>query len=94
MDIDSIEDPSSSGLEPRRMQQQIRQRSQGRMGNQIEEMKEEFKQQNGTRFGATINREQRESRSFLDTMVTNRVYNYSFQTEMVERLDFLRFLVA
>ena len=36
----------------------------------------------------------RDNRSFLDTMVTNRVYNYTFAKEMSERLDFLRFLVA
>ena len=36
----------------------------------------------------------RDTRSFLDTMVTNRVYNFSFSREMSERLDFLRFLVT
>ena len=43
MDIDSIDDPNSAGLDSRRFQPQIQHRSQGRSNNHIEEMKEEFK---------------------------------------------------
>ena len=50
--------------------------------------------QNGSRFAALRNNDRESNRSFLDTMVTNRVYNFSFQREMTERLDFLRFLVS
>ena len=72
-----------------------------------EENKEEFKHPSSARLpghasgnlannggNGVHNAQMRDSRSFLDTMVTNRVYNYSFAKEMKERLDFLRFLVA
>ena len=62
--------------------------------NPDEESKEEFKNSGNSRVGNAMNREGHDSREFLDTMVTNRVYNYSFNKEMTERLDFLRFLVA
>ena len=69
----------------------------------LEEGKEEFKHPSSARLpsqmhlggGGSANGNNRsDSRSFLDTMVTNRVYNYTFEKEMTERLDFLRFLVA
>ena len=66
----------------------------------LEEGKEEFKHPLSARLpsqvhlGSTNGANRGDSRSFLDTMVTNRVYNYTFEKEMTERLDFLRFLVA
>lgn len=35
-----------------------------------------------------------ESRNFLDTMVTNPIYKLSFEREMTERLDFIKFIIA
>ena len=66
----------------------------------LEEGKEEFKHPFSARLPASSHLTAaaaggpRDTRSFLDTMVTNRVYNYTFAKEMSERLDFLRFLVA
>ena len=66
----------------------------------LEEGKEEFKHPSSARLpsqahpGSANGANRGDSRSFLDTMVTNRVYNYTFEKEMTERLDFLRFLVA
>ena len=58
------------------------------MDNDVEESKEESKGQNVRR-----TRPATESRSFLDTVVTNQIYKYSYGKEMVERLEFLRFIV-
>ena len=66
----------------------------------LEEGKEEFKHPSSARLpsqahaGSANGANRGDSRSFLDTMITNRVYNYTFEKEMTERLDFLRFLVA
>jgi hypothetical protein len=59
------------------------------MDNEVEESKEENK-------GQSIRRPRpaTDSRSFLDTVVTNQIYKYSYGKEMVERLDFLRFIVV
>jgi len=59
--------------------------------NGIEEVKEELKTQSVRR--PTRQAANNESRSFLDTMVTNQIYKFSFEREMLERLDFLRFIV-
>ena len=85
-----------------RLQQQVMQVASSRMharSGDLEEGKEEFKQPSSARLpsshiAAAATGGPRDSRSFLDTMVTNRVYNYTFAKEMSERLDFLRFLVA
>ena len=70
----------------------------------LEEGKEEFKHPSSARLpsqaqlvsanGGNGGNGRGDNRNFLDTMVTNRVYNYTFTKEMTERLDFLRFLVA
>ena len=91
-----------------RLQHQVMQvaasRMQGRSDTlSLEENKEEHKHPSSARLPnvghittqlAAVSAGGRDNRSFLDTMVTNRVYNYSFAKEMSERLDFLRFLVA
>ena len=90
MEVDYMDENNSTGHRKANAQSQ----HQSRPLNPDEETKEEFKSQSVSRIANAANRESRDSRDFLDTMITNRVYNYSFNKEMTERLDFLRFLVA
>jgi len=50
----------------------------------LEESKEETK--NDTRA-------RNPDRSFLDTMLTNKLYGYSFNREMLERMNFLKVFI-
>ena len=55
-----------------------------------EENKEESKQNNIRR---SVRPVVTESRSFLDTMITNPIYKFSFEREMIERLEFVKFII-
>lgn len=56
-----------------------------------EEIKEEMKEGPATRL-----RQQSHigTRSFLDTFITNKVYQYSYHREISERMNFLKMLIA
>jgi hypothetical protein len=55
-----------------------------------EETKEEFKEPLPRNNNAATNND----RSFLDTMITSRIYNFSFGQEMAERMNFLKTLIV
>ena len=59
---------------------------------QIEEEKEETKDQNHNR--GTRQTQVAGDRSFLDQMITNKVYGYCYYKEILERQSFLKFLVV